>query len=131
MYFIIKLIERHHIFVKYCLVGGLSAVIDFLVLIFLIEFFQTPILLANSISFSLAVVNNYYFSRRFTFRNTNPQIGRQFILFFAGALVGLIINNGVLVSLVNIGMWYILAKILATGIALLWNYFINKKIIFA
>ncbi|MBI4359609.1 MAG: GtrA family protein [Candidatus Jacksonbacteria bacterium] len=119
-------------FFTYCVIGATSAVIDFSGLIIGVEILRFPLILANSLSFSAAVINSFYWHRRITFRNTHPRVLRQFFVFVACATLGVAINNAVLFFMAEIvGVWYVFGKAVATGIALLWNYSINKRFIFA
>lgn len=124
--------RRYFTFITYCLVGAVSAAIDFGILIGAVEIMRLPLLLANTLSFSVAAVNGFYWNRRVTFKNAHPKILRQFFFFVLCALVGVLINNAVLFFMARvIGVWYVLGKAIATGVALAWNYSINKLVIFA
>lgn len=119
-------------FFTYCVIGATSAVIDFSALIIGVEVLRFPLILANSFSFLAAVINSFYWNRRITFRNTHPRVIRQFFIFVICAGVGVAINNAILFFMAEIiGVWYVFAKVIATGFALLWNYSINKRFIFA
>ena len=127
-----RLLKRYPTFIRYCLIGSVSAGIDFSILIMSIEIIGFPLLAANTLSFSVAAFNSFYLNRRITFQNTYPDVFRQFVLFIACALIGVAINNAVLFLMARIiGIWYVFGKIIATGAALVWNYSINKRIIFA
>jgi putative flippase GtrA len=83
------------------LVGFSGTVLDYSVL-FLLKSFGTPTLLANSCSASLGMLNNFYWNRNWTFSKstaTSKSYGRQFLQFSAVSLIGLCINNLILVEL--------------------------------
>lgn len=124
--------KRYATFITYCMIGSVSAGIDFGILIAGVEIMRLPLLLANTLSFSAAAVNSFYWNRHITFKSAYPKILRQFLFFVACALIGVIINNAVLFFMAHIvGVWYVLGKAAATGVALAWNYSINKFVIFA
>lgn|SRR3989338_3834230 len=132
MKILIQYMYRYKMFIKYAYVGLLIYIVDFGILIVGVELVSLPLLVANTISFSAATFLSFFLNRMFTFRNNEPKITRQFILFIMGALCGLIINNSILLMLTHWGgLWYVASKTLAMFLALLWNYFVNRYLIFA
>lgn len=142
-------------FAKFMVVGTLGFIIDFGTLTFLIEIVALPLLVANNtpfpetvglilsntISFSLAVISNFTFNRYWTYpesRNRRKRV--QLPQFALVSVMGLVINNtifalttplfdylieDVVASSVTIE-GYMPAKILATGVVLFWNFFVNR-----
>lgn len=131
-------------FIKFLFVGGMGFAIDFGVFNILIQIFHFEVWMANPISFSMAVVNNYLWNRYWIYPETRDQRKReQLPTFFVVSVLGLAINTGVLVvslpffqSLLNTFGLVIdhgaenLAKILATGVVLFWNFFVNRFVTF-
>lgn len=117
--------------IRFSIVGGLSTGVDFLLLTLLTEFMGIPYYISNIFSFFISLFVNYFLSMRYVFtkRNNYSQI-KKFISFFALSVVGLIINQVILVLLTQFGdMYYIYSKVIATVIVMIWN-FISKKIFF-
>ena len=121
--------------VRFLLAGALGTVIDFGLLTAL-KTIGAPTLLANSISFSAGPLNNYTWNSRWTFEDRVATHRRaQFLQFLSVSLVGLAINNAILLLLeAPLGTWigdadwgYAPAKIVATGVAMFWNYFANRN----
>ncbi len=126
----LKLIYKNKLFIKYVIVGGTGAIVDFAVLYFLTDFFQIYYLISATISFILSGTLNYYLNRKWTFRSKGKK-RRQLPVFFIIALIGLSINNFIMYVLVEkFAFWYIYAKIVATGVVLIWNFTGNKYITF-
>lgn len=114
-------------FLKFCIVGTVGTAIDFSLLYLLVEFAHVWYLLAATISFIVAVINNYIFNKFWTFKDRDKDFLRQFGRFLVVSIIGLGLNVLILYVLVEFaGMWYILAKVLATGVVLIWNFFANK-----
>lgn len=134
-------------FVKFLVVGTIGFVVDFGTLSLLIWTFKLEpqdwgIVIANTISFTCAVISNFTFNRYWTYPDSrNKQIGSQLVQFGLVSLVGLLINNIIFGSLVvpfdtlidsNMafaplhGFGYIPAKIIATLVVLFWNFFVNR-----
>ncbi len=133
-----KLIYKYKVFVKYCIVGGTAAVVDFGVLFILTELFLGVeyYLVSATISFILSALTNYALNRRWTFRSSGKK-RKQIPIFFAVATMGLLINNSIMyvgmekLLLKNIQYGYLVAKVIATGLVLIWNFLGNKYITFA
>jgi putative flippase GtrA len=121
-------------FVKFAIVGAIGMVVDLTILNIMHKVVGLPLLVSNTISFSVAVLSNFTWNRLWTFPESRarplvPQLG-QFALV---NVVGLAINNLVLwfvftlVQDVVPDPWnYNLAKIIAIGVVLFWNYGINR-----
>jgi len=113
--------------IKYALVGATSTLIDIGILTLLVEYGHIPLIGAAVISFSVAVVNSFLWNKRWTFKNKNPRIKRQYIKFFLTSLVGLGINLLFLSVFVYLfRLWYVIAKIIITVIVFFWNFTVNR-----
>lgn len=125
-----KELER---FLKFMVVGTLGFVIDFGTLNLLKLVFNVELLLANTVSFSLAVVSNFTWNRLWTYPDSRSKpIQSQLVQFFVVNVVGLGINTLVLklftpffTDLVG-ELGYNIAKAIATIIVLFWNFFVNR-----
>ncbi len=126
-------------FSKFLVVGGIGFVVDFGTLTLLKELFQTPTLVANTISFTMAVVSNFTLNRYWTYPDSRQKkLSSQLGQFAIVSIVGLVINNSLLWLLeapfdnvlatieIAVGKGYIPAKMVATVIVLFWNFFINR-----
>ena len=90
---------------------------------------------ANSLGFMLAASNNYIWNRLWTFPESRRRpIGNQLFQFILINVMGLGINELVVLGLHPVFAAvlpdppaYIAAKIIAIGIVLFWNYFVNRK----
>lgn len=127
-------------FVKFLIVGTIGFIVDFGTLTFLVEVFGFPPLLANTISFSLAVLSNFTWNRYWTYPESRSKRKRiQLVQFFVVSILGLALNNLILYLLIApfdlllanftrlpSDMGYIPAKMIATIAVLFWNFFINR-----
>ena len=138
-------------FLKFAVVGTLGAAIDFGGLNLLILNFGFSKVLANTCSFTAAVLSNFIWNRLWTFPESRdrpivPQLA-QFVLVNIG---GLLLNQAIFLSLdafvlgeagalaapmatlaLNIGLAhyklaYNLSKAIATIIVLFWNFGANR-----
>jgi putative flippase GtrA len=81
-------------FVKFCIVGSTSFVIDFGIYNILLRVGLSPAL-SLSFSFLVAVVNGFYWNRRWTFRATDGDARKQGPKFLATNAIGWLLNLSV------------------------------------
>ena len=121
-------------FVKFGIVGTIGAVVDFTVLNLAYRVFGLPLVAANTLSFTLAVLSNFTWNWLWTFPESRTRpIRSQLPQFALVNVVGLVINNLILVGLqavlsTTVGdPWdYNLAKAVAILIVLFWNFGANR-----
>lgn len=143
-----KELER---FVKFGIVGIIGMVVDFTVLnimklllesVGLGEGWATPfgpheiqLVAANTVSFTAAVLSNFTWNRLWTFPESRERpIGTQLLQYTVVNVAGWIINTVLLVVLdqmvfqhvVSERLSYNLAKAIAIGVVLFWNFGINR-----
>lgn len=126
--------------IKFSIIGVLNTIIDFSILNFLVRILSWTVLPANTISFSVAVINSYFLNKYWTFRDKQPVHIKQFSTFVAVSLVGLGLSN----LLIYLGLeifktytfglsfvWhYNIAKAMSAIIVLVWNFLASKFWVF-
>ena len=131
-------------FSKFIVIGVLNTGIDFAILNFLMWhsgiYSGRYIILLNAISFSVAVINSYFWNKFWIFRaKETTQTGKEFFQFIAITLIGMAINTAIVYSVTTLispmfglseGLWANLAKVAATGISLIWNFTGYKLLVF-
>jgi putative flippase GtrA len=109
-------------------------VVDLTILNVMHKVFGLPLLAANTISFSIAVLSNFTWNRLWTFPESRQRpLLPQLAKFALVNVIGLAINNLVLWIVFNLvkdfmpdPLDYNFAKITAIGVVLFWNYGINR-----
>lgn len=121
-----KLIEQ---IMKFGVVGALAFVIDYGLLALLTEAFGVNYLVSATISFTASVVFNYVASMRYVFTHKEGMSRRrEFMIFVTLSIIGLLINNACMWAGVELlGIHYLITKIGATFIVMVWN-FVTRKI---
>lgn len=131
-------------FAKFFLVGMLNTGIDFAVYNFLMwytQIFSGPEVSAFSVvSFIVAVTNSYFLNRYWTFQvNKTANDPKQFVKFVSVSLVGLVLNASIIYGVTTLidplfglsaVLWANLAKAIATGVVLFWNFVGYKFLVF-
>jgi putative flippase GtrA len=119
-------------FLKFAVVGTIGAGVDFGILTTLVELFHLNLYVANTVSFTAAVLSNYLWNSYWTFGDLPKRHGQQLAQFFAVSIIGWVINQGILFFFYDIAglhvfrFGYLAAKAIATIVVLFWNFTANK-----
>ena len=108
---------------RYGVVGAVCFVIDLGCLLLLVD--HMPLIAANTIAFLIANVANFALGHVWVFRRSlgGPGVGRQYAGVLAVSLVGVAINDAVVWGgVVVMGLAILAAKVIATLVAMVWNY---------
>lgn len=115
--------------IRFGIIGGLAFLIDYALLYICTDIVGIHYLISSIISFTVSVIFNYILSIKWVFEvdeRTDPK--RNFLLFIIFSVIGLGINE--VIMYVGVTMWeiyYMLTKIFATFIVMIFN-FITRKI---
>ena len=113
-------------FIKYCIVGASGVVCDFSTTWLLKEKFRVDKYVANSCGFVLAATSNYILNRIWTFESSNDKITSEYLSFFVISLVGIGINNLIIMILNDkLKLNFYLSKSIAIIIVTIWNFIMN------
>jgi len=132
-------------FFKFMFVGAMGAMVDFGTLNLLAHVFDVPVTIAGVISFSLAVTQNFLWNRYWTYPESRafpaiPQYLQFFIINATALLIRVpilaLVPGPVIAALESAGMAPSAAEVLgnnfalalAVGIAMFWNFFVNRFI---
>lgn len=137
---------------KFGIIGVIATIVDWGIFVLLVEmygitdFLKEVISLANwkvvatVISFSVAVVVNYVASMKYVFeRRDDMSRTKEFVIFLGLSIIGLGLNVLIIIGLEGIIKWfatwpaiiyrfaYMIPKVVATSVVLVWN-FVTRKI---
>lgn len=120
---------------RFVLVGGANTLVD-VALLFVLTGSGMPVVVANTISTSVALGMSFLLNRRFTFRSTGHQ-GRQIFWFLVVTLIGLwvlqpliIVGFTALALVEPTALALLIGKILATAVSMTWNYVLYSRVVF-
>lgn len=116
---------------RFAAVGSINFAID--IVIFSIAFYLLgmPILIANTLAYSLATINSYLMNKYWTFagrsaREISTEEFGRFLMFNIG---GLVLSNLTVYVLAEF-MMPLIAKLIAVGVTFVWNYLTIRRFVF-
>jgi len=127
---------------KFTVVGGISFVVDFAVYGLMCNVLNVHYIIAGVAGFLVSVVVNYLMSMKFVFvSKEDMRKDKEFVIFVILSLIGMLLNAVILFvcidliymhwlwlnQLIDIKIMNLVAKIVATGIVMVYN-FVTRKI---
>lgn len=117
-------------FIKFGLVGVLNTIINWILFI-LLNSIGVYYIISNIIAYSISTLNSYLWNSKWVFKYTGDNVNQTTFKFITLNIIGLVLNTIILFLLVDIiKLPKIIALIIATGIVMILNYFINKLWVF-
>lgn len=113
---------------KFGIVGFIAFLIDYSILYVLTDIVGINYLLSSTISFVISLVFNYFASIAFVFEVGHKQTSKDVFMFVFFSTIGLGINE--VIMFVGVDYFkcnYLLVKIFATAIVMIYN-FVTRKI---
>ncbi len=119
-------------FFRYIFVGGVAFLVDFASLYVFTDYIGVFYLISAAIAFILGLITNYILSINWVFnRRSLDNKTIEFSVFAFIGIVGLGLNELLIwFFTAEIGLFYLLSKILAAIIILFWNFFARKLTLF-
>lgn len=115
-------------FCRYVVVGGLSFIVDAFTLYTLTNM-NIYYLVSNVFGFIVGVTLNYFLSKLMVFKDKNYSKRREYIIFMIISVIGLIFTTILMYLFTDlIGFNYMVSKMIAAIIVLIWNYGARKYV---
>lgn len=111
---------------KFCTVGGSGYVVNMAVYTFSLHVLGLKYYIAATISFLIAVVNNYLWNRIWTFREQRGHFGYQGLRFFVVSTTVYAANILLLLALVALGLGEVVSQACAIVLVTPINFIGNK-----
>ena len=114
---------------RFLAVGGGCFLLEYGLLFSLTEYGGLAPLVSAPIAFTISLVVNYILCVYVVF-HVKHQGTTQMVLFIVTSLMGLGLNQLVMWFCIDIlAIWYMFAKIVASAIVMIWNYFTKRFIL--
>ena len=127
-------------FIKFGVVGASGTVINVAVLYVSQEFlllgiedFRTRLNFSIATAITLATINNFYWNRRLTWRDRRPEVQHSVLFLFSKYVMaaGLaILVQSLLTKWLALYMHYLIANLVAIGLASLFSFVANDRMTF-
>lgn len=119
-------------FLQYILVGGIAFVVDFSVLFVLTDKVGLHYLTSATVAFLVGLLVNYALCVAWVFDvRAFSNRGHEFVIFSSIGIAGLILNNGLMYAFTDLaGLHYLLSKLVAAGLILIFNFALRRAILF-
>lgn len=124
--FFIRQFNKYEELLRFSIVGMMGAIIDIGVLTFCVEILKFNIISANCLSVGLAIINNFFLNKYWTFKNKNRELKKQFTKYAIVSIIGWLLNFVLMKLFLWVDVWYLAAKIIIILIVSIWNYALNK-----
>lgn len=124
--------DKVHLLVQifnFAIVGVIATLIDFIFLYLFKEVCHFNVVVANSLSFAISVIYNYFASLTFVFDvDKSKSQGRNFVIFMACSIIGLGLNDLLVWVVTDIcHVYYMISKVIATIFVMIFNFVTRKK----
>lgn len=121
--------ERFWEVFRFLLVGGGCFLLEYGLLFALTEYGGLNPLVSAPIVFTVSLVVNYILCVYVVF-HAEQQSKKQMALFALTSIIGLGINQVVMWFFIDIiGIWYMFAKVVASAVVMVWNYFTKRYVL--
>lgn len=111
--------------VRYTVVGALATTTHFLVLTLAVEATDWPAYLASGFGAVVGAQVAYFGNRRFTFAHRGA-IVKSWFAFQSTAALGALVSMSIVAAATHVGLHYLLAQAIATGVVLALTFSINQ-----
>lgn len=117
--------------INFAVVGGISTLIDFVVLFLMYEILGINYLIGTAVAFIVATVFNYWASMRYIFTSKYEahQRGKEFTIFLVLSVLGLVLTQFLMVIFVEwLSISVMIAKVFVTVFVMVFN-FVTRKLL--
>ncbi len=124
--------ERLFHLLRYLISGGMAAISNIGALFLLVQFGNFHYLSASILAYLFGIVVSFTLQKFWTFQDKpTHDLHAQFARYMLVVLCNLLLNTSLMYLLVSqLGLWYILAQILATAVVAIIGYYAYKHFVF-
>lgn len=114
---------------NFCIVGVIATLIDFIYIYIFKDICHFSLILANTLSFVISVMYNYWASVTFVFHiDEGKSRKKNFLLFISFSVIGLVLNDIIVWVITDkLKVYYLISKVMATLVVMVFNFITRKK----
>lgn len=117
-------------FLRFCVIGSVGVVVNSVIMYLSYDLMGLHYVLASVMAFFVASLNNFLLNKKFTFQDKDyglRALAKQYAKFLSVTLIGLGINLGVLMALVEFfGLYPVISNLVGVLFATVSNFLGNK-----
>ena len=120
-------------FIRYVFVGGIATVVDWGVLFLLTEYAHIHHLVSAIIAFVAGLITNFFLSKLLVFKANEARVNAvmEFVSYAVIGVIGLGITELIMFLFTDcLNTHYMISKVIATAVVLVWNYLARKLILY-
>ena len=127
-----KIVSEHkYTFTKFCLVGGLSTIVNYAVFYVLFQFLGINYLISSALGYISGVFIGFNLNKKYTFQSKSKEYIVEIIKYFMVYTVSLFLGLAVLKGQVTIlGINILIANVFTIGFTTMTNYIGSRYIVF-
>ena len=126
-----RFIGEPNIFLRYIGAGSIAAFVEFSLFSFLYQMADLNLLLANCISFAVAVILCFILQKNWTFQASGSG-QRRLQLYLIMQAISAVLNNALMyIFVIQLGIYAPISKLLEIVLVFLWNYSFCRLVVFA
>lgn len=115
---------------RYIVTGLLSAGVEFSLLYVLKTYAGFSLIASNSVAYTSGFCVSFLMNKFWAFESKG-NFGRQFLLYGVLFTINLALSNALMYLLTErLGIMFMVSKVFVTGMIVLWNFVLYKKIIY-
>lgn len=115
---------------RFAIVGVVATATHYAILTALVEIGQVKPVIATTVGYIFGTIVSYVLNRRFTFNARGTPVARSFAKYAVLYGVGALLNAAIVQGLIALGLYYLLAQVISTGIVLFWNFLGARFVVF-
>jgi putative flippase GtrA len=135
-----KILSKEFIkqFISYFCVGGIAAIVEWVIFFIFSSIWSIPYLISTVFAFIFSTTVNWFLGKVITFKNSNiykDKAGKEIFIIFLVSAIGLVFNLILMFLFVtviglNSDILMTFSKIMATGIVFFWNFLMRKFVVY-
>lgn len=121
-------------FFRYAFIGGIATIIDWSTLFILTDIVSIHYLFSACFSFLVGLIVNFLLSKLMVFKAEEAKVNGvlEFVAYAIIGAVGLGLTELIMLGFTDfLKLHYMMSKVIATVMTLVWNYIARKRIIYS
>lgn len=116
-------------FIRFAMVGVVGTAAHYSILLVAVELLRLSPVIGAGAGFFTGLIASYVLNRAWTF-DRRPEFKRGLVAYSVVCIIGFGINVSIVGLAMALGVHYMIGQVIATPIAMLWNFLGSRMIVF-